>query len=302
MPKVNRDDLLDFEFFLPDGQTMLMFEHHAEQARLVEQQYEEAEAFLSNLIASLSAQAFSGELTATWRELHHPDLRAAAARRDELLRERGMQPVVPDAEERVRVDLRGKASKSVADLMQGLFDSIRLTWDAPSVALPQPLVETGRGMIGQIMAQAARRMVDTVTESPDVTRTAQVRMSQALSAPVSAFVEQARGDNLDSSFEREIAGHPREHLLRRLTVSHVLVWLTINTESGYVTLESLSEQTGLTYKALERILDVLEAGGLVTPVSVPVNPSGARVFVPAYRASMQRDEARADDLKLLDVS
>jgi type I restriction enzyme, S subunit len=258
---------------------------------------------IDELSAALSALAFTGELTAEWREQHTVELRIAAQQRDALLNKRMSRSTKPSAEERVQIKIRGKAGKSVEELMQGLFDTVRLTWDVPTTTLPQPMIETSRGLIGQVLAQSTQRIADTLTAPvAELTHTTTVRMSDTLAKPISDFMRTAYADNVPISFEEEISGHPREHLLRRLTVRDLLVWLTINAEASYVTLESLCEATGLTHKALERILDMLVASGLITAVCLPANPSGKRVFVPAYRAfDAARDEARARDLKLLEA-
>lgn len=290
-------------FPLPPIESQLEFASLLEDVRLNANNQARSIQRFYDLFASLSAQAFTGELTAVWRELHTADLHVAAGRRDALLRERGARPAEPSAGERVRIEVRGKAGKSVEELMQGLFDTVRLTWDVPTVTLPQPLVETSRGLIGRVLAQATQRIAGTLAAPmAELTRATTAHMSETLTKSIGDFVQAAYAGNVPVSFEEEIAGHPREHLLRRLTIGHLVVWLTINTEAGYVTLESLYEATGLTHKALGRILDVLIASGLITAVSLPANPSGALVFVPAYRAlDAERDEARAADLKLLEA-
>jgi len=256
-----------------------------------------------SLFASLTAQAFSGELTAVWCEQRTDELLVAAARRDALLRERGAQLAAPNSEERVRIEIRGKAGKSIEELLQGLYDTVQVQWKETAVSLAQPLVEGMRGYMGQIAQQAAQRMQSTLAASAGAAmQTAVARMSEVLAAPISTFIEQAYAGKVAISFEQEIANHPREHILRRIPVSHVLVWLTINSESGYTTLESLHDRTGLSHKPLGRILDLLQASGLIAAVSLPANPSGVLVFVPAFRAfDAERDEVRAEDMKLLEA-
>ncbi|WMJ08604.1 restriction endonuclease subunit S [Nitrosomonas sp. sh817] len=59
------------------------------QVRAVQQYIAKSRRLLSELFNSLTVEAFSGELTASWRERHQDELIAAATARDTLLRERG---------------------------------------------------------------------------------------------------------------------------------------------------------------------------------------------------------------------
>lgn len=255
------------------------------------------------LFASLSAQAFTGELTAAWRKQHTAELRGAAARRDALLRERGAQIAEPSAEERLRIDSVGRTGKSIKALLFELLDNVQQTWHEPTEIMGQPQIEEARGFLGEALVSTSKEYARVAEPSTAIQRVIASRMSENLAKPISDFVRASRSIVVSNVVDQEFADHPREYLLRRLPVSHVLVWLVVNSEAGYTTLESLGEATGLTHKALQRILDVFQASGLLTAVSLPTNPSGIRVFVPAYRAFDDvRDEARADDLVVLQHS
>lgn len=303
MANINSQELATIPVALPPKELRDRFSEIVDSLHDEAANRRHSSQLIDELGAALSARAFTGELTAVWRKQHVDELRVAEQQRDTLLYERMSRPTKLNSEERVRVEVRGKASKSVEELMQGLFDTVRLTWDIPTVTLAQPIVEASRGLVGRVLAQSTTQIANSLaTPVAELAQAMTARISQALAEPIGNFVQTAYAGRIPISFEEEVSGHLREHLLRRLTVRELLVWLTIKTETGYATLESLHESTGLTHKALGRILDVLVSSGLIMVVSLPATPSGRRVFVLAYRdVDTERDESRANDLKLLEA-
>ena len=91
IPKINREDLLKYQTVLPDIDTQKNFEERV-QILFAIQDLDEKFKVLTNLLhQSSSSQAFTGELTASWREQHVEELAQAARERDALL-----QRQVPD--------------------------------------------------------------------------------------------------------------------------------------------------------------------------------------------------------------
>lgn len=85
MKKISQEDIYNFDILYPPEQDR---RDYANQVRKIEQlweQYSGNSDRLDDLFQSLLAQAFSGELTAPWREQHREELATAAAERDRLL-------------------------------------------------------------------------------------------------------------------------------------------------------------------------------------------------------------------------
>jgi type I restriction enzyme, S subunit len=62
------------------------------QVKSVQRDISRATKLLQKLASVVSVDAFSGQLTANWREQHHAEIVASAQERDTLLRERGAKP------------------------------------------------------------------------------------------------------------------------------------------------------------------------------------------------------------------
>lgn len=80
------------------------------QVRAVQQYIAKSNRLLSELFNYLTVEAFSGELTASWRERHQDELIAAAIDRDALLRERGAKIINASAKGVITVTAQADAT------------------------------------------------------------------------------------------------------------------------------------------------------------------------------------------------
>lgn len=76
MPKLNKDQLGSCEIFLPPIKTQVIFEDLAQKFAAVDQRRYSARERLEEVFATLLHRAFSGDLTAKWREAHLKELLA----------------------------------------------------------------------------------------------------------------------------------------------------------------------------------------------------------------------------------
>ncbi|HEX2913521.1 MAG TPA: restriction endonuclease subunit S [Chloroflexia bacterium] len=92
IPKINREDLLEYKTFVPDLEKQVEFEEKAYQLLTVQATKDKVTDDLETLFNSLLAQAFSGELTAQWRAERREELAEAARQRDDALARRQAAP------------------------------------------------------------------------------------------------------------------------------------------------------------------------------------------------------------------
>ena len=100
MANINTDELASIKIPIPPIEKQEKFREHLKYLDVHRKSVEQTEYYYTNLIDSLLARAFTGELTAAWREAHAEELRAAAAERDRLLGSASrLQAVESEAEE-----------------------------------------------------------------------------------------------------------------------------------------------------------------------------------------------------------
>ncbi|MCA9875512.1 MAG: restriction endonuclease subunit S [Anaerolineales bacterium] len=179
IPKINQTDLLSYETILPDISSQVEFELRAQEALRHLTRLEESTLYFDQLFASLLARAFSGELTAVYRDQHQAELQEAAAERDRLLGLRGEEPrlidfkegrVTPAEEERFRQSVQKAFKPAIQDLLASLgtsnvFESLARQINFPSFAdLIRPALPTYENLVGDILA-------DSVASTSEVVRT-----------------------------------------------------------------------------------------------------------------------------------
>ena len=85
MKKISQEDIYNFDILYPPEQDRRNFANQIREVEQIWKQYSANTDRLDDLFQSLLSQAFSGELTAVWREQHREELATAAAERDRLL-------------------------------------------------------------------------------------------------------------------------------------------------------------------------------------------------------------------------
>ncbi len=127
IPKINREDLLKYQTVLPDPDVQKEFERRAEEAILTRSELDIFSSKLDTLYQSLLARAFTGDLTATWREQHAEELSHAARERDHLLTQLRLAPaelVTPAQPIRSEISERQELLALLNDVQRALLAMI----------------------------------------------------------------------------------------------------------------------------------------------------------------------------------
>jgi type I restriction enzyme S subunit len=85
IPKVNREQFAAYQCALPPFQLQLGFSRHVAQLRKCAIQRQQARDCIEDLFATLLHRAFTGELTAKWREAHLKELLAEMEQQARLI-------------------------------------------------------------------------------------------------------------------------------------------------------------------------------------------------------------------------
>ena len=124
MKKISQGDINEFDILWPSQEkrhTYARFVEEIDQQRALQVT---AQRELDTLYQSLLAQAFTGELTASWRTAHTIELTQEARRRDELLRElRATAPtiVTPQPIQKNVVEERSELAEELTALQRALL-------------------------------------------------------------------------------------------------------------------------------------------------------------------------------------
>lgn len=94
--------------------------------------------------------------------------------------------------------------------------------------------------------------------------------------------------------------HPRYEVLKALSAEQLRLFDYLQQAETYLTPEALAEAGGVSTHQARRALEIFVSLGLAVPVSVPLSPTGqGTVWVDAYRPLTAADDARTDDLAVL---
>lgn len=274
---------------------------------------------------SILTRAFSGELTASWREANAELLHDAEVEQSITLGERTKEPrpihfetgEVTRAEwERFEQVMRASFYPAVQQLSQSVMPNLKIQdlAQGPLLQMSQaiaPLAESMSEMVNNSLA----RQVSELGEAP---RSALAAAFQPLIQMQAQIAEQIKISELSKvllNFAVQLSrlaaeetrqlddNHPRYHALAGLSDEQYWVYLAARRQQGYFTPESLSEAEGLPYDAIRTNLPLLETLGLITRVTVVVTPSKEDIyFVDAFRKPGEASETQTSDLTYLKTS
>ncbi len=271
---------------------------------------------IETLYFSLLARAFTGELTAAWREAHATELAEAAAERDQLL---GIKPPLGIPEQ---LDLATEeGQEAFAEELKRVVPSIATqlaanmgSTTALAESLQQGLTAAFSKQLEEAVAQNATFVDSALTQviqdlGEDIQRSLAVSlqplqeaMKEAVS-PIQTVSLKWAADIAQIAtlvLRRPDVSHPRYAVLRAISDSQYLTYLAVRSVGEYVTVETLADETLVNGKMLEQDLELLAASGLIQAVSVPTQPAGDQiVYVQAYRMVTDADDSRGDDLTML---
>ncbi len=180
---INTQEMQAVVIPVPPFQMQLYFLNRIEALRKCAAVQNAAGAKLNDLLQSLSAQAFTGELTAAWREKHTDELREAAAQRDAALglqaerqelvapiQEYAPEPLARWAQRPVMAELDEFTQKllRLAESQPAYFRSEDLSQDGTSVVETEESLRllSALGFVRpvQVRGQLRYRLVDPVNE------------------------------------------------------------------------------------------------------------------------------------------
>lgn len=313
IPKINREDLFKFQTFLPDLDSQLEFEERANRINSITKITNYAAQRINTLFQSLLARAFTGELTAAWREAHAEELAEAAAERDRLL---GIEPRlgVPDKLDLSTEEGQEAFEEDVQDVVVSAATQLATSAGSP-VALAESLQQGTIVVLSQHLEGAAAQyatFVDSVvTRSMQKLGEEQLRLLAATLQPLQQMAQETVS-TMALEWAQDIAqiaaillrrpdvSHPRYAILRALSDSLYLTYLAVRSAGEYVTAETLTDDNTVNGKMLEQDLELLAASGLIQSVSVPTKPAGDQiVYVRAYRMVGDVDDSRSEDVATL---
>jgi len=303
---INSTDLAKIPVVCPPIELQLEFEQCYAACKVIDKQLPTIIARLNDLLDSLRARAFTGELTAAWREQNAKLSQEEAAQRDIALGlrpQRGMDFVAdrdtPDGKEAFDRQVQETLRLTVAQLVEAIKPKVRLE----DILKIEPLVDLNKLLMPVLAEYPATgnssllRGIEQLSETTRETLAESVRSVQTL--------VQSAGEAHQRQIV-ELAGQIAQmaayvHSLRALSNKQYCVYLAALQNDGYFTAESLLDKDDLPVDNMRRTLALLETLGLVTCVNVPAAPTGAALFyVPAYRVPMPDDDSRDDDLSALE--
>jgi hypothetical protein len=272
-------------------------------------QREKNAAHLNNLFQSLLVRAFTGELTAPWREQNAEQLQEEAAQRDRAL---GLRP-------------RSRAREFVAELdtpagraafEQGVQEGLRSTAESlVEVVTPQvrlgdvleikPLVDLNKLIAPVLDAYRATVNTSLLRSVELLTKETQKALAEGVSAILQPLAQSALEVHQQQMVElaqtitqmaalitrRPGEEHPRYHTLQALSDEQYWVYLKALQSDGYFTAENLLEEDDLSIEYVRRTLSLLDALGLLVCAQVPPDVSGQSWFyIRAYHTTASVDD------------
>lgn len=281
---------------------------------------------LDSMVASLLARAFTGELTAAWREAHTTELAEAAAARDRLL------GATAHLRHRAAVDLETEVGQEVfaETLDQIVVPSTQQLLNnlGSPAALVATLQESPFAQMSRQLQEAAQinanlvnaeifRSVSSLAESTQIALAQAVAPIRQAQSGLAQFVDtiEATQRTLQSTniawalqlaetaasiMRRPDPDHPRYGLLRDLSEDQYETYVAIRSADRYATAEMLAEEMEWSAQRVAQNLTLLAAAGLVQSAAFPTQPTGDQVeYVLVYRALQPSDDVWSDDLRRL---
>jgi type I restriction enzyme S subunit len=317
---INSQSLKSLRIPVPPIELQVMFSERLNNARQLEQQQGVLSRRLDTLFESLLVRAFTGELTAGWREQNAELLQEEAGQRDMAL---GLQPrrrVVDTAAELETLEgkeafdqqIQGILQLAAEQLVKAVTPTVRL--DAileikPLMDLEEmvsALLPAHQTTINASLMRGMVRLADAVqavlAENARSVQALAPRVVEENHQRILALAGQLAqmAALITRRFEQE---HRRFQSLRALSDEQFGVYLATLQRDGYFTAANLLDEEDFPEDRVRRALVLLATLGLVARASVPTAPTGAATFyVPVYRVPMLEDDSRDDDLEAIEAA
>jgi type I restriction enzyme S subunit len=317
---INSTDLAKIPVVCPPIELQLEFEQRYAACKAIDTQLPTIIARLNDLLDSLRARAFTGELTAAWREQHAAQLHDEAVQHDIALGARPARPRLLDFESGlVTQEEKDAFARRMQEVLvpaaERLAQIVTPTIQLSDVLKIEPLIDLSElvAPLSEYQATVNAKMFEGLKQVSESARESLAKSIEPIHALIQSVSEAQQQRVLEwaEKISRWAAlvtrrldeEHPRYHSLRALSDEQYGVYLAALQSDGYFTAESLLDEDDLTVDNVRRTLALLETLGLVARVNVPAAPTGAALFyVPAYRVPAPDDDSRDDDLAALEAT
>lgn len=299
-----------------------LVQEHMQQRLLLKQ----SEAKLEELSDSIVANAFTGELTADWREANADTLAAAAAERDRLLGLRRDTPrpslgldLSTESGQQSLAHAMQEAIQSVAEVVarhQGQWQQVAASLaNSPVLRLAEEMVQAQRSyqnVVDTALLRSVAQLDERLRRSLAAAAAplaASLRLSEQMSKAIEPALQSAQrwSEQIVQVAAllalRPDPDDPRYPLLKELSAEQMAVYLAARQQPGYFRPQELADAEELPAPVVERGLAVLAETGLIRRVRVDVSPDGRSSYLQTVYRNLDesRDASHRDVDELNDV-
>ncbi len=281
---------------------------------------ESSKQFLEELFLAILSHAFTGELTAAWREQNAAQLHDEAVHRDIALGTRPIRPRLLDFESGLitqaeKEEFARLMQEAVAPAAERLAQTVSSTFQLGDVLKIEPMIDLSE-LVAPLSEYQATVNAKIYKGLKQVSESALESLSKSIE-PIQTLVQSVSETQQRQMLElaekisqwaalvtrRPDEDHSRYHSLQELSNEQYLLYLDATRRfERYFTIQDLCEDDDdWEPEFARRSLVLLEALGLIVSVSVPPPPDEeSSNYITVYRAIQPDDDSRATDLSRLE--
>lgn len=308
---INSSVLNDLPIPQPPLEVQQAFDRQAAQYRAVLQEIQLSQQKLYELFRGILGQAFSGDLTAEWRQQHQDELESklpvngvathkAPASRDFDLSNNEERAEFDELVRQIMPSVTNQITEALATPITGqIAEGMRMIAVEKLSTIVQPILEDYQAAVNASILRAFQEVDHTVLTTIAENVTSKLISDTSLSTDIKEMV--GRLSQL-AALSRKITNesHPRYWLLSELSDAQYQTYLACLTHDGHFLAEHLTEQLSLHSHLVSQSLGVLAAVGLIKQVNVPISSGNATIYQPVYRAFVDSDNSQETDWLLFD--
>ena len=316
---LNLQILKDLYIPKPPKDVQLRFSIAIEQHRKIRETILAITVKLDELFQSITARAFTGELTATWHETRKENLKHGAVERDKKLglsaevsvtKDAVDSHLTPEEEEQFR-KITARIAEKIASLQPNMPNITEKLVAIPDFSGLEIFANRMVDQAAVVQNMEKALGVFSLSVQTSLARMAPIfnttgTLSQALMRSAEAFRDAFAGSLAKIAAENvERAKREQELADVELTEKQKGIFDLLQKEKGYFSARSIGQKHGLQQQDVIDVLALLEATGLVVKVDIPDEANSTPtfpVFESAFRNSRSSDDSRNDDLVALERS
>lgn len=315
MKKISQADINEFQILMPSKLKREKFALSIEFLEMQEAKYIVALQKSNELFQLISAIAFTGELTFSWREGRKDEIQRDAVERDKALGLQGKNArlidyktgkISPEDEEKFRSALKPLAEKIIVDLSNR--DITRDILDQKSsfsqfAKMAENIAD--QRIVHEVLEKTISLAFPAASWFSDSSNLSQQKLAYATKTSLQT---EKYEDTLAKKMYEIIARvleetrQTQDFQSLELNPSQKKI-LQFQSVKDYFSAESLSEESNLTLEEARSTLELFKALGLVMEVSIADEANSTSeftIFATTYRAVRSTDESRDDDLRALE--